>query len=66
MRVAMDTDNSVNNINAYIFQLHAYKNMLIKVYFKFHCNATNNKNVIRIVYELPNPPLYLLILPDFL
>ena len=32
--------------------------MLIKVCFKFHCNATNNKDVIRIVYELPNLPAY--------
>ena len=57
----MDTDNSVNNKNAYIFfQLHAYKNMfIIKVCFKFRSNATNiNKEVIRIVYELRNHPSY--------
>ena len=36
--------------------------MLIKVFFfKFHCNATNNKDVIRIVYELPNHPSYFIL-----
>ena len=60
MRVAMDTGNSVNNIKCIhvFFNIHAYKNMLIKVCVKFHCNATNNKDVMRIVYELPNRPSY--------
>ena len=58
MRVAMDTDNKRITENAYIFQLHANKNMLIKVCFEFHCNATINKDVIWIVYELPNHSSY--------
>ena len=61
MRVAMDSYNSVNNITCIHFQLHAFKNMLIKVSLKFHCNAKNNKDVIRIVYELPNHPMYILL-----
>ena len=30
--------------------------MLIEVRFKFHCNATNNKDVLQMVYKLPNHP----------
>jgi len=30
--------------------------MLIKVYFKFHGNETNNKEVKQTVYERPNYP----------
>ena len=58
MRVAMDTDNSVNNIKCIFSQLHTYKNTLIKVCIKFPCNVTNKKDVIRIVYELLNHPSY--------
>ena len=59
MRVAMDTDNSVNNIKCILLSTaHIYKNKLIKVCIKVDCNGTNNKDIIRIVYKLPNQPLY--------
>ena len=36
------------------FQLHTYKNTLIKVCIKFPCIGTNKQDVIRIVNELLN------------
>ena len=46
MRVAIGTDDSVNLIKCIHFQLHPYKNMLIKICYM--------RQIIWIVYELPN------------